>query len=384
MNEPDAARATILIVDDQPENLEVLSKILQPCYRVRAARSGEQALRAVGTDPKPELVLLDIMMPGLNGYEVCERLKDNKHLAEIPVIFLSALDETEDKVKAFQVGGVDYITKPFHPDEVEARVRTHLKLRELQRELKEQNRKLESMVAQRTRELEKAYEQLRRLDQTKSDFLTMISHEMRTPLNGILGMGELAFDLVPETVERRELWDLYQGSRRRMESLLDDAGTLNEIESIREQGQMVHIPILQTFHEAEHASAAIKVLTDFPSGFDTVCVVGETSLLRPALRTLIETAACFSVARDTVRVAAIASQQRIQLDFALDNLAIADEQAASFFDITSSARSSSFAEPLGLAPVVAHRIVALFGGEVRLVKEGAANGALHVVLVQAI
>lgn len=384
MEKPDAVRATILIVDDQPENLDVLSKILQPYYRVRAARSGEQALRAAATDPKPDLILLDIMMPGMNGYKVCEKLKEDRSLAEIPVIFLSALTEADGKVNAFQVGGVDYITKPFHVEEVEVRLRTHLKLRELQRELEEHNRKLESLVIQRTRDLEKAYQQLKRLDETKSDFLTMISHEMRTPLNGIFGIGELVFDLVPESGERSELWDIYQHSHKRMERLLDDANTLNTLESMYEEDRLERVPLLQTFHETCEITASIKVETSFPPWFEAISVWGESVLLRRALAALIELAACFTATRDAVIVMATTAGKRVQLDFALDNVVIGDEQAAGLFDIASAARSSSPAEPLGLAPVVAHRIITLFGGGVDLVKDGTAHGVLRVMLIQAV
>jgi two-component system, sensor histidine kinase and response regulator len=383
MTNPSVDAARIMVVDDTPENLTLLHDMLRNRgYQVFALPSGEMALKAAARN-RPDLILLDIGMPGLNGYEVCKKLKDDPHLAEIPVIFLSALNETEDKIKAFHAGGVDYITKPFQSEEVEARVRTHLKLRELQRELQEHNLRLESLVAQRTGELKHAYAQIMRLDQTKSDFLAMISHEMRTPLNGIFSIGELAFDMAPESAERNQLWDIYLHSRHRMESLLDDAGTLNTLDSILEHGQRAHLPILQTFHEAEQAVVAVKVLADFPSGFAAVHVLGESVLLKRALETLIELAACFTVDRDSVIVAATATRHQVQLDFALDHMCITDEQAAGFFDIASSARSSSFAEPLGLAPVVAHRVIALFGGEVRLAKEGAANGALRVVLVEA-
>ena len=118
----------ILIVDDTPENLTVLLQMLtEQGYRVRPALSGEIALKAVQADP-PDLILLDILMPEMDGYEVCSVLKSNEHTDQIPIIFISALSDVEDVVKAFKAGGVDYITKPFQIDEVLARVRTHLGL----------------------------------------------------------------------------------------------------------------------------------------------------------------------------------------------------------------------------------------------------------------
>src|SRR5471030_551674 len=127
----------------------------------------------------------------MNGYEACERLKADEELSSIPVIFLSALNEINDKIKAFRSGAVDYISKPFQFEEVHARVELHLKLHSLQRELQSQNERLEEAVAARTRELAKANERLTLLDRSKSDFLNLISHEFRTPLNGLLGAGEM-------------------------------------------------------------------------------------------------------------------------------------------------------------------------------------------------
>ena len=127
-------KGNIMVVDDQPANLKLLEDMLgQQGYRVRSFPRGRLALSAAAQQP-PDLILLDITMPEMNGYEVCRHLKSDKRLSRIPVIFLSALGDTADKVKAFQSGGVDYVTKPFHLEEVQARVQTHLELRYLQLE----------------------------------------------------------------------------------------------------------------------------------------------------------------------------------------------------------------------------------------------------------
>lgn len=146
MSQPqaDPAQKDILIVDDTPANLHLLSEILaEQGYRVRPAPDGPLALAAARAEP-PDLVLLDIRMPGMNGYEVCEQLKGDPRTRDIPVIFLSALDATEDKVRGFALGGVDYVTKPFHVEEVLARIQTHLTLRDLQRKLLDANAKMQS------------------------------------------------------------------------------------------------------------------------------------------------------------------------------------------------------------------------------------------------
>jgi sigma-B regulation protein RsbU (phosphoserine phosphatase) len=146
-------KADILIVDDVPANLHLLSEMLtQQGYKVRSVINGHMALMATRAAP-PDLILLDINMPGMNGYEVCEHLRADDSTRDIPVIFISALDETEDKVKAFTVGGMDYVTKPFQLEEVLARVETHLALRRLQAELQQTNQELERRVEERTAEV---------------------------------------------------------------------------------------------------------------------------------------------------------------------------------------------------------------------------------------
>jgi len=139
--------ASILIVDDNPENLNVLKRMLSAeDYEVRPLPSGELAIRAAQAEV-PDLILLDIMMPGLDGYEVCARLKADPRTRDVPVIFISALRDAEDKVRAFAAGGVDYVSKPFQVDEVLARVATHLRLNALQRTLREQNARLREAAA---------------------------------------------------------------------------------------------------------------------------------------------------------------------------------------------------------------------------------------------
>ncbi len=147
------SRASILIVDDTRANLRFLANILTlQGYVVRPALNGAMALSSAQAKP-PDLILLDILMPDMNGYEVCAKLKADPATRDIPVIFLSALNEVLDKVRAFDVGGVDYITKPFQVEEVVVRVETHLALRNLQRCLEEKNLQLQKEIAAREREL---------------------------------------------------------------------------------------------------------------------------------------------------------------------------------------------------------------------------------------
>ncbi len=156
--------ADVVIVDDNPNNLRLLGNILEADgLKVRPAPNGEMALRSIGIRP-PDLILLDIRMPGMDGYEVCSRLKADERTREIPIIFISALQETRDKTAAFQAGGIDYITKPFHREEVLARVRTHLQLHRMQQNL-------EQLVAERTEELHQAYISLKKKEQIHRESL---------------------------------------------------------------------------------------------------------------------------------------------------------------------------------------------------------------------
>ena len=225
------AQSDIMIVDDNPANLKLLEDMLrQQGHEVRSFPLGRLALAAATKDP-PDLILLDINMPEMNGYEVCERLKSTaRQLSDIPVIFLSALNETQDKVKAFRSGAVDYISKPFQFEEVHARVETHLKLHDLQRALKLQNERLEEAVAARTRELAEANQRLTILDRSKNEFLNLISHEFRTPLNGLLGVGELILEDMSTMEGNAELEAIFRESRQRMLSILDDALLLTQID----------------------------------------------------------------------------------------------------------------------------------------------------------
>ena len=150
----------VLIVDDTPENIQILMGTLKDQYAIVAAINGEKALKMAVAEPRPDLILLDIMMPGMDGFEVCSRLKSDPETRDIPVIFLSALDDTANKVKGFATGAVDYISKPFQPEEVHVRVNTHLTMSLLKQNLAEKNNELriyaellEERVKERTAEL---------------------------------------------------------------------------------------------------------------------------------------------------------------------------------------------------------------------------------------
>jgi len=146
-------KATILVVDDTPDNLALMSNLLKDDYKVKVANGSEKALKIAMSDSPPDLILLDIMMPGMDGYEVCQRLKRDPRTKNIPVIFLTAKTEVADEKKGLELGAIDYITKPISPPIVMARVKNHLALKAMDDFLRDQNEFLELEVAKRTREV---------------------------------------------------------------------------------------------------------------------------------------------------------------------------------------------------------------------------------------
>ncbi|MBW4682273.1 MAG: response regulator [Microcoleus vaginatus WJT46-NPBG5] len=202
---PSLQKPDILIVDDTPDNIRFLSSILvEQGYSVRKAINGKMALTAAKT-VTPDLILLDINMPEMNGYEVCEFLKQDDKTRTIPVIFLSALDDVLDKVKAFQVGGVDYITKPFHLEEILVRIQNQLTIQNLQNKLQTQNTQLQNALT----ELRTTQAQLIHKEKmlSLSQLVAGIAHEINNPISFIAGNLSPARQYIKELIN---LVDLYQ------------------------------------------------------------------------------------------------------------------------------------------------------------------------------
>jgi len=198
-------KQNILVVDDTPENIDVLRNVLAADYRIRVATTGEKALKIIYSDEPPDLILLDIMMPGLSGLEICRRLKANPDRRRIPVIFVTAMSSVEDEERGLALGAVDYITKPISPPIVKARVRTHLALYD-------QSRELERMVRQRTNELLTTRQQIiRRLgraaefkDNETGNHVLRMSHYARL-IAEAYGLGAEATSIIFQTAPMHDI-----------------------------------------------------------------------------------------------------------------------------------------------------------------------------------
>jgi len=218
-------RASILVIDDTPENIDLLVEILKEEYRVRAAINGAQGLKIARLTNAPDLILLDIMMPGIDGFEVCRQLKEDPTTSHIPIIFVTAKITTADEIKGFELGAVDYITKPISPPVVLARVKTHLALYD-------QNRELDRKVRQQTKAIHetrlKIIQRLGRAAEFKDDDTGMhvirMSHYSRV-LGIAAGMSETAADMLLDAAPMHDI-----GKIGIPDSILQKPGTLDEQE----------------------------------------------------------------------------------------------------------------------------------------------------------
>ncbi|MBF0103590.1 MAG: hybrid sensor histidine kinase/response regulator [Desulfobacterales bacterium] len=270
-------KTTIMVVDDTPANLKLLQDMLQSeGYRVLTFPRGQMALNAAAKSA-PDLILLDIRMPHMDGFEVCNRLKSDDRLKEIPVIFISALNETSDKINAFSAGGVDYVTKPFQFEEVHARVKAHLE------------------ISRQKRELQDAYHKLQELETFRDSLVHMIVHDMRSPLMVILGNLQIA-QLDPMPVSAAECIVDALNAVKRINTMVSNLLDVSKMES----GQMIlnystfDLIILAkdtiNMFVPQHENRVITVI----SRSETVSISADSNLIQRVLQNFIDNAIKFT------------------------------------------------------------------------------------------
>jgi two-component system, sensor histidine kinase and response regulator len=282
------AKGSLIVVDDNPNNLKLLDGMLHNSgFSVRLFPRGEMALASAAINP-PDLVLLDIMMPGMDGYAVCKKLKADPRLSDIPVIFLSALNDASDKVKAFQAGGVDYISKPFQIEEVHARIETHLEIRR-QRRLLEEN-----------------YRKLQELERLRDNLVHMIVHDMRSPLTIIHGMHEIlekfeGGNLSPDGLKR------LNSASQRTEDLITLVNSLLDVSKL-ESGKMnlkiVEFDIVSLIHNVTNSLAEAFIDHTISSVVpeNSIFLHGDQNLISRVLHNLISNAIKYSSKGTQVQV----------------------------------------------------------------------------------
>lgn len=335
------SQGIILVVDDTPENLGVLFNYLdRRGFTVLLVQNGENALKqAVQT--QPDLILLDVMMPELNGFDVCQRLKARETTRDIPVIFMTALSETVNKVKGFEVGGVDYITKPIYCEEVEARIKTHLMLRKLQQDLQQKNMAL----AEKN-------EQLQAANASKDRFFSIIAHDLRAPFIGLLGLTQ-AIAQEFESYPKEHLKSLLVKLSKTAETfytLLENLLTWSrsQLSVIDFQPRILNIreSILRNLRIFESA-AQEKGIRLIMSIEEPIPVYADEKMIDTVLRNLFSNALKFTYPGGTVTIAAAQDGQTAIVTFTDTGIGIGSAHLPKLFRIDTHYKREGTANEQG-------------------------------------
>ncbi len=317
----DFYKNTILIVDDTPENIDILVELLEG-FDKQIAINGEDALETAWEGDPPDLILLDIMMPEMDGYEVCKRLRENDKTKDIPVIFLTAMTEKDDIVKGFEVGGQDYITKPFHARELMERVKTQLELKTQREILKTMNTTLEKKVEERTSQLNESNENLNKankqlvvLDEAKNKFLLLISHEIRTPLNGIVGSTYFLNDMIDDP-ELNDFLDILKESVDRLDKFSQTALEITQMQTLGKDVKRANIDIntiINKIIDENKADADTKNLTILTSLNDDDTIAVNEHYFTRSFTELVNNAIKFANNNSTINISTYVEDDKLKI-----------------------------------------------------------------------
>ena len=308
----------ILVVDDNPANLQLLSGMLKRSgFKARPVTSGELALQAARRAP-PDLILLDVSMPDMDGYELCRILKADEALKEIPVLFISAHGETADKVKGFAAGGVDYVTKPFQVEEVEARVAAHIELRRQRRLIQE------------------SLDKLRRLEDLRDNLVHMIVHDLRSPLMGLSGCMQ-ALQMTEGQALSERARKLLTEARTAADKLTEMVSSLLDVSRMEAHAMKLSLRecdladvILITVKKVEPLQGGRQVATLLPE--DPVRVTCDPDLIHRVIQNLLTNAYQFTPEASHIRVGATQEGQSVTLFVEDDGPGIPHEYHEKIFE----------------------------------------------------
>ncbi|MEA5499104.1 hybrid sensor histidine kinase/response regulator [Limnoraphis robusta Tam1] len=352
----------ILLVDDELDNLTVLSALLaQQGYTVRRVLNGQKALNLLRSKEPPALVMLDIMMPEMDGYELCKQIKTDEKTQDISVIFLSALDEVKNKVKGFEVGGSDYITKPFESLEVMARVENQLGLRKLKQHIKLEAQLRQSLIKEKE------------LTELKRRIITTISHEYRTPLSVILSSAELLEHYCDSENEKQQKHiKRIQQMVQHLSSLVNDVALINEFE----QDQVILKPItLNLIEFGKILISEIKLVRkvkqkiNFSYQGDEFLAKWDERILRQMLSHLLSNAIKFSPADSEIDLKLIQQQDTIQFQVQDRGIGILAENQEKIFDPFYRGDNIGTIQGEGVGLAIVKKCVNLYGGQIQLKTE---------------
>jgi signal transduction histidine kinase len=361
----------ILVVDDIAANRNLLLETLEPKgYEVLLAADGQSALE-IARNVVPDAVLLDVNMPGIDGFETCRALKQSEVTRQIPVIFITANEGTDDVVAAFQAGGVDYVTKPFKPEEVLTRLATHLEISRLTRALVANNAQLQA-----------ARKAAEAASEAKSQFLASMSHELRTPLNAIIGYSEMLQEDLEALGVKQCLADLQKihAAARHQLGLINDILDLSKVEAGKMTLFVEEFDVAQLVKEVTAtvqplvARKANTLLLECPPGLGTMRA--DQTKVRQTLFNLLSNAAKFTdkgLIRLSVRRSLLddAQAQTVQFSVSDNGIGMTSEQLGKLFQAFSQADPSTGKKfgGTGLGLVLCRKFCRLMGGEVSVRSE---------------
>jgi signal transduction histidine kinase len=372
---PTPAGATVLVVDDELENTEMLSVLLaQKGFKVVAAADGEAALALVATAP-PDVILLDVMMPGPTGFEICQALKSQPSTVFIPVILLTALHSTKDRIRGAAAGADDFISKPFDEVELTTRLTSLLRLKSLHDQLELQNRELERRVDERTAALQRALTELQTLDRLKSQFIANVSHELRTPLMHVKGCVQMLADetLGALTTDQLKSTHVAQTAITQLENIVADVVDFGDGHRRSLTLMPVDLSEICQAAMAEVAASAaqqrITINLTLPPGLPRV-LANRLALIR-MLRHLLDNAVKFSPPEGPVGLTAESIPPHVRLSVVDSGCGIARPQVEHIFDAFYQADGASTrrANGLGIGLTIVKRLAEAHGTQVQVVSQ---------------
>lgn len=366
----------ILIVDDVSKNIQILGNILaQEKFQIAYAQDGQQAIDICEVQDF-DLILLDIMMPKMNGYEVCKKLKKNPDTSEIPIIFLTARADMDSIIKGFEIGGQDYITKPFNASELLARVNNHLTIKRQRERLKLMNNHLEYLVKERTMELETANHKLNVLDQAKSNFLSLISHEIRTPLNGVIGLTEL-LDQTNIDENQKEYLNYLKDVSSRLVKFSDIALLITALKINKYHPEIMSVSVNQLINDTitefklANDMSAIQIINNLPS--EILLIKADSDLIKTCFEMIIDNSVKFAGENAKVEISGTIDNGITTLIFSDDGPGFSDTSLNNLFGLFSSG-DLLHSEGAGLGLAAAKLILDAHEGSINI-RNNKAGGA---------
>lgn len=362
-----SGKATLLLVDDEKSNLKVLAEFLRPDYLIRLAQSGQQALEKC-EQQVPDLILMDVLMPGLDGFETLQRLRADTHTCQIPVIFITGLQSAEHEQQGLRLGAQDYIHKPFHAEVVKARVQTQLKL------------------VQQRQELQQLSQQLIQANEAKNRFLATISHEIRTPLTSVIGYAEamLAGEFAAE--EQQQAIQIICQNGKHLQALLNDLLDLSKIAANRLDIELIPVDLPQLLQEVAQLSAdkarqkGLQFHLDFHFPLPSL-VLTDPTRLKQVLLNLSNNAVKFT-AKGQVSLQLSCHDELLEFRITDTGIGITPEQQAQLFQPFTQADASVQRQfgGTGLGLVIARQLCEKLGGQL-ILASSSAQGSCFVATI---